>query len=157
MNIPRQSEKSRPPVFMLRAAWAVAAMVAFVGCKDRKAVDPASVPAPTPAPASPALSLEMPDALIGKWKKEGGEGWHVFESTTLHYWTDGTTRNNHKIRLRQAGSTWYIDWMDIERPPEKVELWVKDGKILMKTIPTSRMGPVNIFSGGFADGTFVKE
>lgn len=99
----------------------------------------------------------MPQTILGKWRKTGGKGWHVFESETLHYWTDGQKRNDHRISLRERNGQWFIHWMDLERPAERVEFSMKAGRTLMKTIPTTRTGPVVPFFGGFGDETFVKE
>jgi hypothetical protein len=102
-----------------------------------------------PPPSAPAL--KMPEALLGKWRKEGGKGWHVFESLTLHYWTDGKKRNDHKIALKEKDGAWYIYWADIERPSEKVEIALRDGKTILRKIPATRMGSVSLFTGGFAE------
>ena len=94
----------------------------------------------------------MPGALLGKWKKDGGSGWHVFESPSLHYWTDGTKRLDHRISLKEKNGEWFIYWADIERPSEKVEISSQGGKIRMRTIPTVR----GSFLQHFSDETFVK-
>lgn len=112
---------------------------------------------PVPAAASPAKSvpdLTLPNAIVGKWKKEGlTHGWHVFETPTHHYWTDGKKRNPHRISLKEENGTWYLYWWNIERPREKVEISQKDGTVIMRTIPTTRGG---FFGPHFTDSTYVK-
>ena len=76
----------------------------------------------------------------------------MFESLTLHCWTDGKKRNDHKIALMERDGAWYIYWAVIERPSEKVEIASKDGKTVMRMIPT--VAPA---LSGFHEETFVKQ
>ena len=141
------------PHFRKDCFFLIALLLVTAGCEKQKS-GIAAPPPPVSAPASPAAvaDLTMPNVILGRWKKQGGKGWHVFESPTLHYWTDGKDRNDHRISLQEKNGSWYIYWADIERPPEKVEITRENGRVMLRTIPTSRGG----LFGGFSEETFVR-
>ena len=61
-----------------------------------------------PATVETAPLAPMPKAILGKWKKPGGEGCYVFDSLTSFYWTDGTNRFYHKMRIDGKDGVWVL-------------------------------------------------